>query len=101
MLDFSITPAAKVVQTEAVLFLKSMSERNGSDMSRHTTTRKLNYEFLDQLKIDRRFKLRIVIYRIRFLPTLNLRIKWFGFELPFSVSYDINHIGHSKIRYDR
>ena len=85
MLNSSITPAVKVVQTEAILFLKSMSERNGSDMSRQTTTLKLNYEFLERLKIERRFKFRIVICRIRSLPTLNLKIKCLGSGLPFSV----------------
>jgi len=37
----------RVVQTQAILFLKSMSERGGSDIQRL-----LNHEFLDRLKID-------------------------------------------------
>ena len=58
----------RVVHTKDILFLKSMSERGGSDMQGLD-------EFLDRLRIDRRFKFRVVICRIRFLPTLISKIK--------------------------
>ena len=62
------------VHTQAILFLKSTGKRR----IRHTTTLKLNDEFLYRLKIDYRFIFRLVICRIRLFPTLILKIKWFG-----------------------
>ena len=41
----------RVVQIQAMLFLKAMSERVGSDIL-YTTTLKLSDEFLNRLKFD-------------------------------------------------
>ena len=54
----------------------------GKSRIRHTTTLKLNYEFLDRLKIDSRLKFRVFFCRIRRFPTLISKIKWLGSELP-------------------
>ena len=42
----------------------------GKGRIRHATTMNLNDEYLDRLKIDRRFKFRVVQCRIRPFPTL-------------------------------
>ena len=78
----------RVVQTKVILFLKSISERGGSDMQGLD-------EFLDRLRIDRRFKFRVVICRIRFLPTLISKIKWLGSELPLTAGYIVVHNKYS------
>ena len=57
----------------------------GKGRIRHKTTLNLNDEFLDRLKIDCRFKFRVVLCRIRLFPTLISKIKWFGSELPLSI----------------
>ena len=59
-----------------------MSEGNIS------TTLKLNDEFLGRLKIDSRFKFRVVTCRISSLPTLISKIKWLGFELPLNEGWN-------------
>ena len=48
----------------------------GKRRIRHTTTLKLDDEFLNRLKIDLRFKLRVVICRIYFFPTLISKMAW-------------------------
>ena len=58
-------------------------EKNvGKSRIRHRTTLNLNNEFLGRLKIDRKFKFRVVIWRIRHFPTLISNIKWLESELP-------------------
>ena len=57
----------------------------GKSRIRHTTTLKLNDEFLDRLNIDWRFKFRVVICRIRLFPTLISKIKWLLSELPLRI----------------
>ena len=54
----------------------------GKSRIRYTTPLKLNDEFLDRLKIDWKFKFRVVLCRIRLFPTLVSKIKWLGSELP-------------------
>ena len=47
----------------------------GKSRIRHTTTLKLNDKFLDWLKIDWKFKFRVVICRIQLFPTLISKMK--------------------------
>ena len=54
----------------------------GKSRIRHTTSLKLRVKFLDRLKIDWRFKIRVVLYRIRSLPILIPKKYRLGFELP-------------------
>ena len=62
----------RVVQTQAISFLKSLSERVGSDIERlwirMTLSRSRNSSF----------NFRVVISRIRLFPTLISNIKWLG-----------------------
>ena len=58
----------------------------GKRRIRLTTTLKLNGEFLDRLGIGWRFKFRVVLCRIRLLPTLISKIKWLWSELPLNRS---------------
>ena len=51
---------------------------------RHTTTLKLNDEFLDPLNIDWRFKFRVVLCWIHLFPTLISKIKWLESGLPLN-----------------
>ena len=51
---------------------------------RHTTTLNLNDEFQDRLKIDCKFKIRVVLCRIRPFLTLISKIKWHVSELPLT-----------------
>ena len=59
---------------------------------RHTTTLQLNDEFQDRLKIYWKFKFKIVLFRIRLFPTLILKIKWLGSELPLTHALDYSEI---------
>ena len=61
----------------------------GKRRSRHATTLKLNDEFLDQLKIEWRFKFRVVICRIRLFPTLTSKIKRLWYELHVPLKYNM------------
>ena len=56
----------------------------GKSRIRHTTTLKLSYEFLDRLKINWRFKFRVIVCRIRFFLTLISKRKWLWSEPPWS-----------------
>ena len=60
----------RVVQTQAILFLKSMSERYGSDIQRLSNL--IARSTQNQSKMAS-FKFRIVVCRIRFFPTLILK----------------------------
>ena len=73
----------RAVQTQAILFLEI---NVGNGRIRHTTTLKLNDEYLDPLKIIKRFKFRVVICRIRLFPTSNSKIKLLGYD-----SYRMNY----------
>ena len=57
----------------------------GKGRTRHTTTMNQNDEYPDRLKIDCRFKFRVVLCWIRPLPKLISKIKWFGSELPLKL----------------
>ena len=69
----------RVVQTQAILFLKSMSERVGYDIERLWNS--IPWSTQNQLKMML-FKFSVVLCRIRLFPTLISKIKWLGFELP-------------------
>ena len=57
----------------------------GNSRIRHKTTLNLNDAFLDRLKIDCRFKFRVVLCRIRLFPTLISKIKWLRSGLPLNI----------------
>ena len=61
----------RAVHTEALSFLKSMSERGGSDKERLQSILSL-------------FNFRVVLCRIRLIPTLISKIRWFWSELPLN-----------------
>ena len=71
----------------------------GKGRIRHTTTLNLNDEFLDRLKIDSRFKFRVVICRIRLSPTLISKIKWLVSELP--LKFVLTHLKLIQRRYQQ
>ena len=71
----------RVVQTQAILFLKSMSERGGSDLERLWNW--ISTSTQSRLKMTL-LKLRVVLCWIRLFPTLNQKIKWFGSGLPLN-----------------
>ena len=60
----------------------------------HTTNLKLKDVFLDLLKIYWRFKFSVIISRIRFLPTLILKIKWLWSELSLKNSINPQKPNH-------
>ena len=57
----------RVVQTQAILFFKSMSEGNGSD---NITTMNLIIQSIFSRSRNSSFNFRVVVCRIRYLPTL-------------------------------
>ena len=69
----------RVVQIEAILFLKSMSERDGSDIQRLWNS--ISRSTPNRLKMMS-FKFTVVLCRIRLFPTLVSKIKRLGSELP-------------------
>ena len=73
----------RVVQTQTILFLESMSEREGPDIQRLWN---LMIKFLDRLKVDCRFIFRVVPCRIRLFPTLISNIKWLWCGPPLNLS---------------
>ena len=90
-----ISPILRVVQTQAILFLESVSARVGSDIERlwirMTLSRSRNLSF----------NFRVVISRIRLFPTLISNMKWLGSGIKsylssFSLS-DGCDIHHSNI----
>jgi len=79
----------RVVQTRTILFLKSMSERSGSDLQRLWNW--ISWSPQNRLKmVSFRFirKFRVVLCRIRLFPTMISRVKWIGSELPLKGRID-------------
>ena len=74
------------------LIFESMSERGG------LTTLKSNNEFLDPLKIDWRFKFRVVLCRIRIFPLLISKIKWLGCGLTSMKNYFLGALFYENWR---
>ena len=68
----------RVVQTRAILFLKSMSERGGSDIERRHLK-----SIWSRSRIPS-FNFSVVVCRIRLFPTLISKIKWLGSGLPLN-----------------
>ena len=73
----------RVVQTTAILFLKSMSESVVSDIERLWNG--ISRSTQNRLKMTS-IKLRVVLFRIRLFPTLISKIKWLRSELPLSLT---------------
>ena len=73
----------RVVQTQTILFLKSISERDGSDIERLWNWASRSTQ--NHLKMTP-FKFRVVQCRIRLFPTLISKIKWLGSRLPLTVT---------------
>ena len=73
----------RVVQTQAILFLKSVSEKGGSDIERLKNW--ICRSPQNRLKIPS-LKFRVVLCRIRLFPTLISEINWLGSELPLKFS---------------
>ena len=74
----------------------------GNSRIRHKTTQKLKDGFLDRLKMDWRFKFRVVICRIRPFPTLISKIEWLESGLPLNAFHFHVFEGRSKTwRYPR
>ena len=78
-----------VVQTQAILFLKSMSERSGSDIERLWIW-------------DSSFNFRVVICRIHSFPTLISKIKWLwsGLLLNEYLFFSVQYLA-VNVRYAR
>ena len=72
----------RVVQTQTISFMQSISERGGSDMERFWI---LNDIILNQFCKFTSFKFGVVLCRIRPFPTLISKIKWLGSELPLNM----------------
>ena len=71
-----------VVQTQAILFLKSVSERVGSDIQRLWNWM-MNFYISTKNRLKMvSFKFIVVLCRIRPFPTLISKIKWLWSELP-------------------
>ena len=71
----------RVVETQVILFCKSMSEKVGSDPERlwNWISRSIQID----LKMTS-FKFRVVLCRIRLFPTMISKVKWLGSKLPLS-----------------
>ena len=74
----------RVVQTQANLFSKLMSERGGSDIERLWS---LNLQSILSRSINSSFYFEVVVCRIRLFPTLISKIKWPGSGLPLTGKY--------------
>ena len=72
------TGILRVVQTQAILFLKSMSKRVGSDIQRHWNW--ISRSTPNRLKMTL-CEFRVVLCRIRPFPTFISIIKWLWSEL--------------------
>ena len=86
----------RVVQIQAILFLKSMSVRGGSDIER------LRIWIKWSSKIDCRWgrsKFRVVLYRIRLSPTFISKITWLGYGLP--LKFVLTHLKLIQRRYQQ
>ena len=73
----------RVVKNKESLFLKSLSERVGSDLQRHWNW--ISTSTQNRLKMTS-FKFIVVVCRIRLFPTLILKIKWLGSALPLTLN---------------
>ena len=86
----SIWIKLRVVHTQAILFLTSMSGRGGSGIERlwiWMTSFSINFSWFR----NSFFNFSVFVYRIRRFPTLTSKIKWLGFELPLTVAADFGH----------
>ena len=86
----------RVVQTQAILFLKSMSELDGSDIERLWNL--LSKSSKNRLE-TKSIIFRVVSSRIRLFPTLISKIKWVGSGLPLKIKV-LKFLG-SKPRHKR
>ena len=75
----TIRALLRAVRTQAILFMKSMSERVGSDIERLGV--KMKPSSID-CESNLKFNFRILLCRIRLFPTLISKIKWLGSGLP-------------------
>ena len=69
----------KSIRTQAILFLKSMSERGGSDIERPWLGMTIDFESICR---NLSFKFSVIVCRIRLFPSLISEINWLGSELP-------------------
>ena len=64
----------------------------GKSRIRHRTTLNLNIQSILTRSRNSSFRFRVVLWRIRLFPTLILKIKWFGSELPLNTNLSIRSI---------
>ena len=93
LLKFQNFSFLRVVQTQASLFFKSMSERGGSDVERLWNG--IYKSTQNQLKITP-LKFRVVPCRIRLFPTLISKGKWLGSELPLRLNWPFLRGNHKN-----
>ena len=88
----------RIVQTKFILFLKTMSERVGSEIERLWI---LNYAISIDFESILKFNFRVVLCRIRLFPTLISKIKWLGSKLPLkfvlATLYRVKNDGYRRI----